>query len=88
MEGVEREEEMNEEGKEKRRGGGGDAETIKSWEMEIRDEVQGTREGVVQEGRKRCRKAESKESLGDGQGGFQKCKEVSRSAGRFPEVQG
>ena len=74
----------------RKRGGGegGDAETIKSWEMEIRDEVQGTREGVVQEGRKRCRKAESKESLGDGQGGFQKCKEVSRSAGRFPEVQG
>lgn len=35
----------------------------------------------MQEGEERCWEAESKESLGDVQGGFQKCKEVSRSAG-------
>ena len=35
----------------------------------------------MQEGGEKCWEAESKESLGDVQGGFQKCKEVSRSAG-------
>jgi len=39
--------------------------------------------GGVQGGWERCREAESRESLGDVQ-----VKEISRSAGRFPEVQG
>lgn len=35
---------------------------------------------LVQEGGERCREAESIERWGDVQGGFQKCREVSRSA--------